>query len=67
MRVQMVLRCAVVGNHDLGRYALSFRAQHGAVIQSAAERTPYGETVLLFFGDVSVFLLCYLKKKKMFF
>lgn len=50
----MVLRSAVVGNHDLGRYALSFRAQHGAVVQFATEWTSYGETVLLFPGNVSL-------------
>lgn len=50
----MVLRSVVVGNYDLGRYALSFRTQHGTVVQSATERTSYGETVLLFPGNVSL-------------
>lgn len=50
----MVLWSAVVGNHDLGRYALSFRTQHGTVVQPTTERSPYGETVLLFPGNVSL-------------
>lgn len=50
----MVIRSAAVGNYDFGRYALSFRAQHRTVIQSVAERTPHGETVLLFSRYVSI-------------
>jgi len=50
----MVLRSTVVGNYDFGRYALSFRAQHGTVVQFTAEWTSYGETILLFPGNVSL-------------
>jgi len=53
----MVLRSAIVGNNDLGRYALSFRTQHGTIVQSATERTSYGETVLLFSGNVSLYII----------
>lgn len=55
----MVVRSALVGNHDVGRYTLSFRAEHGAVVQPVAERTPHGETVLLLIGNVSICFFFY--------
>lgn len=48
----MVLWCAVVGNHDLGWYAISFCTQYGTVVQSTTERTPHGKTILLFLGNI---------------
>lgn len=48
-----------MGNHDVRRHTLSFRAQHGTVVQPVAERTSYGKTVLLFTRNVSAFLHYY--------
>lgn len=54
----MVLRSAVMGNHDLWRYALSFCA-HRTIKRFDTGRIPYGDATRLSQGCVSVYHYTY--------
>lgn len=50
----MVLWNFAVGNNDAGWHPVPLRAQRGETVPAAAQRTPHGETTMLFIRDVSI-------------